>query len=651
MVTSPPLRSGLFFAGLVSVILLFSVGVIHADLSGVKVQWMYPSGYDPHGGYIDRLTFVVYPSEDIAQALLALQSGAVYSYDERIPHQAIAELEANPAIEVSSEGSGTYRQFALNCQRFPSNITGYRVALAYALDKYATVQNSQGGYARVMDNPIPLAYEFWSYENQMATHFYDQDIAIANATLDAAHIIDPVDDPNHPHPGWRFYDADMSGNWTQGDKRGDVSAPEGLKTELLFPYGWTIVREPPLDLRDGMELCGLHAEILEVDFRYLIEVFGIGEYDVGIFDSDVRPPGDPILLYDFFHSESHTNAFFYRYNNSEYDYNCTMFMHAPTRLEARNWAWNCCRILMEDMPMIVCYNRDNIHAYRVETWEGYVDQVGIGRMCGNPYTYQSIRLKDEVGGPFGCIPTEYVTVLSEGMDSTNILLSDSGYTQTVFNQLYSTLWKIDPLDPLTALAPDLAYTWTLETTSASGDIQEGMKYTFNLYENISWHDGTPFTSEDVQYSFMNIHPLGPYTADKVASIYRVDTPDNYTVEIYSDHTGYVTFTKATSIQILPKHIWSSYEAENFTWIPETPLELTGTNCYQWLTRVAGQYIVLERYAGWHFAVEHPPRIPCRPNGPPPIGWIAFLIAVIVMEGVILGILLYRPRQRGRVKTT
>jgi peptide/nickel transport system substrate-binding protein len=172
-----------------------------------------------------------------------------------------------------------------------------------------------------------------------------------------------------------------------------------------------------------------------------------------------------------------------------------------------------------------------------------------------------------------------------------------------------------------------------------------MKYTFHLYENITWHDGTPFTAEDVQYSLMVIYPQSPYFWENVASIYRVDTPDEYTVEIYSNETGYVTFTEATSVLILPKHIWSPYEVGNFTWNPGTPTDLTGTGCYQWNTRVTGQYIVLDRYADWHFAVPHPDRPPCPGliDGPwPPIG---IFFAIIAIQVVILAVLLDRRRRR------
>ncbi|MFX1319248.1 MAG: ABC transporter substrate-binding protein [Promethearchaeota archaeon] len=628
--------------------LFLSLAYIAPQNASVRADWTYPSGYNPHGGYVDRLTFIVYPSEDIATALLALQSGEVYSYDERIPHQSVAELEANPAITVTSIAGAIYRQLTMQCSRFPTNISGYRVALSYALDKTVVVANARGGFAQPMDNPIPLPYTFWTYEDQMSEHFYTEDITSANATLDAWHIIDDptyAADPAVPdtEAGWRFFDVNENGVYDDGvDKRGDLAAPDGMAIELWASAGYDPAIQAVTAMVAGMEKCGLHGSVVEVDFDALIAGLGTGEYSLGCFSWNINPPGEPFLLYDFFNTAGDNNAFFYRYNNTEFDYNTTMMLAAPTRLEARNWAWNACAILMEEMPMIVCYNDEYTHAYRTDIWEGYVPQVGINVMGGQPYTYEQVRLTAAAGGPFGCYPTDYVTVLSEGMDFTNTILSSSGYTQTIMGLIYDALWRVDPLDEDLGIAPDLAYDWTITPTVAAGDIQEGLKYTFSLYDNITWHDGTPFTSEDVQYSLMNIHRWGTYTAVNLLSVYRVDIPDDYTVEIYSNNSGYMEFTRATSVQILPKHIWQPYESSNFTWSPATPLDMSGTGSYKWVTRVTEQYIILDRNAAWHFAVPQPARTPCPPP-PNPLLWVGIAVVVIVII-IIAGVYFFRIRK-------
>lgn len=601
-----------------------------APQSTTRADWSYPSGYNPHGGYLDKITYVVYPSEDQAQALLALQAGQVYGFDERVPADSVPDLEATAGVEVSSELGVIYRQFTLNCQNFPTNNTGYRLAMAYALDKVAVTEASTGGYAEPMDGPIPLPIVYWEYDSQMTSHFYAKDITAANATLEAYHFKDLDGD------GWREYDVNKNGIWDAGVDLDDSA----LDIEGMASAGYDPAIQAVLIQADGMRECGLRMEMIEVNFDALIDALEGGDFWLGCFSWNISPPGEPDLLYDFFYSEAPDNNFFYRYNNSEYDYNVTQMMAAPTKLEARSWAWNCCKILMEEMPMVVCYNDAYINAYRTDVWEGYVNMAGVNRMQNNKYTFHQLKLKESADGPYGtCYPLEYKCVLSEGMDTTNIIMSDSGYTSQVMQHIYDELWTIDPFT--WAKEPNLAYNWTIEPTVASGDIQEGQLFTFLLYENITWHDGQPFTSEDVKYSLGTIWQYGPYDADLVENIYKIDTPDAHTVEIYTNQSGYFEFSRATALSILPKHIWEPHF--NFTsWVPTTPLDMTGTSSMKWVTRVPGQYVILERNANWHFGLESPDRPFCAP----PINiWLYVGIGVVVIVIIIIaGVYFFRIRK-------
>lgn len=603
-----------------------------------RATWTYPSGFDPHGGYIDRWTWVVYPSEDYAQAILALQSGIVDAYDERVYSTSVPDLEAIPGVSVTSELGIIYRQFTLNCQRFPTNVTGYRVAMAYALDKIAVCESSTGGYAQPMDGAIPIPITRWTYEDQITSHFYSQDIASANASLDAALFRDLDGD------GWREFDTNNNSVWDAGvdiDDGGAIYNPAnpGCHIELMASAGYDPAIQAVLHMISGMALCGLRGSMIEVNFDALIDALESGEFNLGCFSWNIEPPGEPDLLYDYFQSESGTNLFFYRYNNSEYDYHVEAMMNASTYLEAREWAWNCSEILLRDMPMVTCYNDVYINGYRTDRWTGYVNVRGLNRMGNNPWTHVSIRLNEAAGGPFGCYPTEYRSVLSEGMDTTNILLSDSGYTDQVCDMIYDSLWEIDP--DTWDKSPLIAWNWTIEETTASGDILDGQKFTFYLFENITWHDGTPLTSEDVAYSFETIWQYSPYEeGEYVENIYRIDTPDDYTVEIYTDVKGYFEFSRATNNYILPKHIWEPHF--NFTnWVPSTVEEMTGSGPYKWNSRIPGQYVVLDRNENWHFGITHPDRIPCGIGGNP-ILYVGIGIAVVVII-IIAGIYFFRIR--------
>lgn len=69
------------------------------------------------------------------------------------------------------------------------------------------------------------------------------------------------------------------------------------------------------------------------------------------------------------------------------------------------------------------------------------------------------------------------------------------------------------------VAPQLARSWTV-----SGD---GLTYTFELQPNVAFHDGTPFTSADVRFSWDRARGKDSVNAQKryFAAIDRIETPD------------------------------------------------------------------------------------------------------------------------------
>jgi peptide/nickel transport system substrate-binding protein len=60
--------------------------------------------------------------------------------------------------------------------------------------------------------------------------------------------------------------------------------------------------------------------------------------------------------------------------------------------------------------------------------------------------------------------------------------------------------------------PDLAESWTVSA--------DGLTYTFKLRRDVKWHDGKPFTSEDVIFSYTEVlpkyHPVGRLSYSLVA---------------------------------------------------------------------------------------------------------------------------------------
>src|SRR5580765_6881451 len=102
----------------------------------------------------------------------------------------------------------------------------------------------------------------------------------------------------------------------------------------------------------------------------------------------------------------------------------------------------------------------------------------------------------------------------------NPAITTSGATHAASELLYNGLLGRDERgNPL----PELAESWQVE--------QAGAVYRFRLQDGVKWHDGAPFTSADVKFSFEEV--LLKYHARTKAStggvLAGIDTPDERTV--------------------------------------------------------------------------------------------------------------------------
>ena len=91
---------------------------------------------------------------------------------------------------------------------------------------------------------------------------------------------------------------------------------------------------------------------------------------------------------------------------------------------------------------------------------------------------------------------------------------------------------------------------------------DGLRYTFELRKNITWHDGKPLTAEDVAFTFQYYKAqdalLPPFVIFRPQNVAEVRALSELTVEFRLDKAA-VTFPRevAARIPIVPRHIWSS----------------------------------------------------------------------------------------------
>lgn len=75
--------------------------------------------------------------------------------------------------------------------------------------------------------------------------------------------------------------------------------------------------------------------------------------------------------------------------------------------------------------------------------------------------------------------------------------------------------------PDATVGPNLATDWTIS--------EDGLTYTFTLAEGVTFHDGSPFTSADVVYTFNRLKEVGSPALNLLGDAYEVSAPDESTV--------------------------------------------------------------------------------------------------------------------------
>jgi len=128
------------------------------------------------------------------------------------------------------------------------------------------------------------------------------------------------------------------------------------------------------------------------------------------------------------------------------------------------------------------------------------------------------------------------------------------------------------------LQPRLATDWTFS--------DDGLTITFGLREGVTWHDGEPFTAEDVRFTFETV--LDPETGAVNRPLYTaietIDTPDDYTVVFNLNTPTAFLINNIARQPIVPVNA-----GEDFNMRP------VGTGPYMFESQVRDDRLVLRRF--------------------------------------------------------
>ncbi len=107
-----------------------------------------------------------------------------------------------------------------------------------------------------------------------------------------------------------------------------------------------------------------------------------------------------------------------------------------------------------------------------------------------------------------------------------------------------------------SIVPGLAESWEVS--------DDGLTWTFHLRDGVKWHDGYPFTAEDVAFTvgiWLN-RKIPYYLSGNVQGITGVEVVDPLTVKIYAEQPiASFPALLAYNMHMLPKHLLEDYTPE------------------------------------------------------------------------------------------
>ena len=188
-------------------------------------------------------------------------------------------------------------------------------------------------------------------------------------------------------------------------------------------------------------------------------------------------------------------------------------------------------------------------------------------------------------------------------------------SESIYSKRFANAKLLTMNNDFSAFAPDLAESWTFS--------EDNTRMTFNLRQGLTWHDGEPFTTQDVWTTFhMICLPMGSYvmgnnfapsavgfreyidgTADTIEGI---TIEDDYTIhfDFLEPFSQYLLLLAFNGVTIAPDHIVSAYmDRERSQDILQsdwaTSAAHVGIGPFRVTEYVADQYIVYEPFENYY----------------------------------------------------
>jgi peptide/nickel transport system substrate-binding protein len=180
-----------------------------------------------------------------------------------------------------------------------------------------------------------------------------------------------------------------------------------------------------------------------------------------------------------------------------------------------------------------------------------------------------------------------VRSLSNEPETLNPILAHDAYETIIngYSGIMESLVDRDPDNP-DIYRPVLCATWE--------ESPDHLEYTFHLRDGIKWHDGRPFTVEDLRYSYdvmMATTTMAPFLQLYYRDVESLEVLDEDPVRFTMKKPYFLAFDFLSGFPIVPKHVFDTGEDFNTHPAGRHPV---GTGPYRFEKWETGEQIVLVR---------------------------------------------------------
>lgn len=186
-------------------------------------------------------------------------------------------------------------------------------------------------------------------------------------------------------------------------------------------------------------------------------------------------------------------------------------------------------------------------------------------------------------------PNVIVQTISVDPGTLNPLLATETSSFEVFEYIFDSLLKVD--NETLSHRPMLAKAWTISP--------DHLEYTFWLRDDVSWHDGKPFTSDDVIFTFNSISDPrvdAAHIRNYFVDLQKIEKIDDHAVKFVFSRPYFKAISVIAQTKIIPKHVFADLDGFNSNPAGRRPI---GTGPFRFVRWDSGRRIELARFDGYY----------------------------------------------------